>query len=86
MAFKTGSFMLFASYRISTLTVMLRFFATLIKKSLNTLANFPSSEIISFSLTNVTFTGSLHLMESNGFTVFQKVLLSLILLVSRFSK
>ena len=87
MVFKTESFMLFASHRISPLTVMLRLLTTLVKKSLNTSAILPlSSEITSFSSTNVTFTGSLHLLQSYGFTVFQKVLLSLILLLSRFSK
>ena len=71
--------MLFASYGTSPLTVMLRFFTALVKKSLNTSAILPLSEITSFSLTNVT--GSLHLSESNGFPVFQKVLLSMIFLV-----
>ena len=82
----TEFFMLFASQRISLLTVMLIFFTALVKKSLNTSPVLPLSEITSFFLTHVTFTGSLHLSESNGFTVFQKVLLSPIFLVSRFSK
>ena len=73
MVFKTGSFMLFVSHRISPLTVMLRFLTILVKKSLNTSAILPlSSEIASFSSINVTFTGSLHLLQGYGFTIFQK--------------
>ena len=86
VACKTGFYMLFAAHRICPVTVMLRFFTALVKKALNTSEILLLSEITSFSLTNVTFTGSLHLSKSNGFTVFQKVLLSLIFLVSRFSK
>ena len=39
------------------------------------------SEIIWFPLTIGIFPGTLHLLESNGFTVFQKTLLSLVFLV-----
>ena len=46
----------------------------------------PLSEITSFSLTDFAFTGSMHVLESNGFTVYQKALLLLIFLVSRFLK
>ena len=70
IAVKTGSFMLFASYRISPLTVMLRCFTTLVKKALNTSAILPLSKISSFYLANVTFTESFHLLENNGLTVF----------------
>ena len=65
---------------------MLRFFTALLEKLLNTSAVLPLSGITLLSLSNVTFTVSLHLSESDGLTVFQKVLLSLIFLVSRFSK
>ena len=87
MAFKTGFFfILLASCRISPLIVMLKFFTALLEKLLNTSAVLPLSGITLLSLSNVTFTVSLHLSESDGLTVFQKVLLSLIFLVSRFSK
>ena len=65
---------------------MLRFFTALLEKLLNTSAVLPLSGITLLSLSNVTFTVTLHLSESDGLTVFQKVLLSLIFLVSRFSK
>ena len=58
MPLKTGYFMIFASHRISPLIVTLRFFTTLVKKSLNPSELLPLSEITSFSLTNVSFTES----------------------------
>ena len=65
IALKTRSFMFFVSHKISPMTMMLRFVATLVRKSLNTSAILPLSEITSISLTKVTFIGSLHSLERN---------------------